>query len=351
MLLGRASTGPIRAVVAVLIVIVAALAAIGCGAKTDKKASDTTTAQRSVGLGDASSLRVPSLKGKTIGISGKSTQDSFSRDSYRGAIARVKELGGKVIAVNSEQDTQKQVTDLENLLAQKPDAIISHGAEPKIVNPVYKKIKEAGIPLFTIDTPNPYAVSNSQADNYTAGAQIARALAESIGGKGNVLMFNAFANALRVLGIRYNEFVEVMKDYPDIKVLKPTLEDVVVNTVEDARKKVQDALQKYPKGDIAAIIAFWEPPAIGASQAVDSAARNEIKVFGINGDPAVLKLIAGDSSFSATAALKPTAVGQTAVDNAARYIAGKHDLPTTTYVDPLLVTKDNVRLAQHELLG
>jgi ribose transport system substrate-binding protein len=350
-MLGHSRTGLYRAVVVLAIAVVTAFVAVGCSAKSDDSDSDGQTSTPAAGIGDAAELKVPSLDGKTIGVAGLSTQNYFGRESYRGAIARVKELGGTPIAVNAEQDAQKQVANLENLISQKPDAIISHGTDPKIIDPVYKRVREAGIPLFTIDTPSPYSISNSQADNYTAGAQIARALAEGIHGKGNVLVFNAFSNSLRVLGIRYNQLKEVLTDYPDIKMLDPQLEDVVQNTVEDARKKTQDALQKYPKGEIAAIIGFWDQPMIGAAQAVDAAGRDEIKVYGIDGDPTVLKLISGDSSFDADAALKPRAIGETAVDNAARYLAGQKDLPKTTYVDPILVTKDNVAVAERALFG
>jgi ribose transport system substrate-binding protein len=352
MLQGRAHIGLVRALISLAFALAVVFAATGCGAKSNKSASDSTTAERSAGSGQATPSNVPRLEGKKVGIAGLSTQDFFSRSAYEGAIARVKELGGEPIAVSAEQDAQKLVANLENLISQKPAAIISHGKDPKTNDPIYRKVRAAGIPLFTIDTPSKYSISNSEADNYAVGSQVAIALAQSIGGKGNVLVFNAFSKSLRVLGIRYNQLLEVLKDYPEIRLLKPELEDVVVNSTEDARKKTQDALQKYPKGKISAIWGGWDLPMIGAAKAVDAAGRDEIKVFGVNGDPAAVSMIEGDSSFTADAGIRAFAIGETAVDNVARYVAGQRDaIPQTAYVSPVLITKQNVAQAKAELAG
>lgn len=353
MALDRRRFGPLGVIGALLTAVLVVLIATGCGAKSDNSGGSDTDSSTQASLGNAEAEDVPSLKGMKIGISGLSTEDYFSRSAYEGAIDRVKELGGTPIAVNAEQDPQKMVANLENLISQKPAAIISHGTQPQIIEPIYKKIRDAGIPLLTIDTPSPYSVNNSESDNYTGGAQLAIALAQSIGGKGNVLVFNAFSNALRVLGIRYNEFKEVLTDYPEIKILEPELQDVVTNTTEDARQKTQDALQKYGPGEISAIWAGWDPPAIGAAQAVDAAGRqDEIHVFGFNGEPQVVDMIASESSFTADTGIKAFVIGQTAIDNAARVLAGDEEsVPPTSYVEPVLITKENVAQAKRELAG
>jgi ribose transport system substrate-binding protein len=319
-----------------------------CSAKSSHKTTTAADVGNTVGLTSPAALHVPSLHGAKIGIEGLSTQDSFSRDSYQGAIARVKQLGGVPIPVNAEQDPQKMAADIENLIAQKPAAIIVHGLQPQVIDPLFQKVRAAGIPLFTIDTPDQYSISNAEADNFSAGAQVAISLVEAMGGKGNLLVFNAFSKTLRILGIRYDELLEVLKDYPNIHILQPELQDVVQNTTEDARQKTQAALEKYPKGQISAIWAGWDPPAIGAAEAVDAAGRKEIHVFGFNGDPEAVSLIGQGSSFTATAGFRAFAIGEMAVDSAARYLAGQA-VPPNTYVEPVLVTQQNLAQAQSAL--
>ena len=125
----------------------------------------------------------------------------------------------------------------------------------------------------------------------------------------------------------------VAKDYPEIEFIEPELKEVIPGTVEDARKKIQDILVKYPKGDIAAIWAAWDLPSIGAAQAVDAAGRSEIKVYGADAEPAAIEMVADpNSSFSADMAQDPYKIGQAAIDSTARHLVGE-TVSKTVYID------------------
>jgi len=294
------------------------------------------------GGGAAADADVPELAGKTVGISAIGTDHHWDRTAFNAMKARVEELGGKAIPVDAERDNQKAIGGLENLISQKPDAVIQMLGDANVLNPTLEKVREAGIPLFTVDFASPHSINNSTSDNYAIGSGIARTLAEDIGGEGNILVFNGF-KGVRVCNIRYNMLREVLKDYPDVKILQPELQDVIPNTVEDARKKTRNALSRYPKGEIDAVWACWDIPMVGAAQAIDQAGRSEIKVYGIDGDPTALELIADPkSSYTATMAQRPDVIGAASINNVARYLAGQKDgVPRTTYIDPVLVTKDN----------
>lgn len=183
-------------------------------------------------------------------------------------------------------------------------------------------------------------------DNYYIGEALARKMFEDIGGEGKIAVFNGFSG-VRVCAIRYDMMKYVAKDYPKIEFIEPELQDVIPGTIEDARKKVQDLLIKYPKkGELKAIWAAWDIPSIGAAQAVDAAGRSDIKVYGVDGDPAAIDMVADpNSSFAADMAQLPYKIGQSAVDTVARYLAGQK-VPKSVYVDPLLVTKDNAEEAK-----
>ena len=309
-------------------------------------AAQAAAAGGSASSGSASSaaaVDVPSLAGKKIGISIVGTDHYWDRNAYESAGAEVKRLGGTPIAVQAGRQGSQQIADLENLVAQKPDAIISILGDAAALAPEFQKIKAAGIPLFTMDQPSPLSVNNVTSDNYRVGETVMRTMAEDMGGKGNILLFNGFTST-RVCNLRYEQFQAVLKDYPDVHILQPELQDVIPGTVEDARQKTTDALNRYPRGQIQAIAAAcWDVPGVGAAQAVTAAGRSEIKIYGNDGDPSALALVCDPKSpYQADVAQQPKLIGKQSADNVALYLGGKKDMVKhTTYFDPILVTKQN----------
>jgi ribose transport system substrate-binding protein len=290
-----------------------------------------------------------SLAGKKIGIAVIGTDHYWDRTAFNSAVATVKELGGTAIGVDGERDDQKHIANHENLIAQEPDAIISILGAADVMEPVFKKIHDAGIPLYTIDHPSIYSINNSTSDNYYIGELIGRTLAENLKGEGKVAVFNGF-NGVRICQQRYDLFKYVLQDYPGIEILEPELQDVVSNTIEDARQKTADLLLKYPPGTIDAIhVACWDIPAIGVVQALEEAGRTDVKVFGIDAGPETVPLVAKpDGPFVADVAQLPAEIARTSVLNIARSFAGK-EIPKTSYVEVMLVTKENAAQMMEEL--
>lgn len=328
--------------------VAATLALTGCSLKESQSSNDAPSAAGTAA--SEGSSPVPSLAGKTVGVATKDVVHDFSRVVYGAVQSRVKELGGKVIATQAEAKDDKHVSDVENLVSQKPDAIVVILGDKTTLTPALKKVHDAGIPLFTIDFQSEYSANNVTSDNWNIGSTVARTLAEDIGGKGRVLVFNGFPG-VAPCRIRYNELKLVLQDYPDIELIQPELQDKYEGTVEDAKQQVNDALRRLPRGQISAVWSCWDIPQIGAAQAIDAAGRNEIKVFGVDAEPGALDLIADpDSSYSGTVAQKTTAMGTTSADNVALLLGGQKDeVPTTSYLDPVFITKDNVAQVRSDL--
>jgi len=289
------------------------------------------------------------LTGKKIGVAVVGTDHHWDLMAYQGVQKSIKAQGGTVIAVSGDRDGAKMISNLENLITQKPYAIVSILGDAAALKPVFKKIKDKGILLFTIDQPSEYATNNVTSDNYALGSTLARTIAEDMLGKGKIVVFNGFTS-VRVCNIRYNMLVEVLKDYPGISILTPELQDVVPNTVEDAKRKMTDILNKHPKSDgIKAVWACWDIPMTGAAQAVDEAKRTEVKVYGIDGDPTAIDMISNPkSSFWTTMAQTPTLIGELSGKNIGEY-ASKKVIPNTSYLPPLLVNKSNVKASKVKL--
>ena len=292
---------------------------------------------------------VPSLKGKRIGISVAGTEHYWDLKAYKGQIDEVKRLGGTPIALDGGRKDRQQIAQLQALIAEKPDAIIEQLGTAAVLAPWLKKIREAGIPLFTVDTASPSTINVTTSDNFYIGEQLALKLVSDLNGEGNILVFNGFYG-VPVMAMRYDQLREVLKWYPKIKIIQPELVDIIPNTVQDAYSQVSRLLSKYPKGTVQAIWAGWDIPQIGATQAVDAAHRSEIKTYAVDGSPDYVALVKNpQSSAAAVVAQQPYLIGKTAVDNVARYLAGDRTLPPATFVPSILVSKDNAAEAQKTL--
>ncbi|MGP9433864.1 sugar ABC transporter substrate-binding protein [Ewingella sp. AOP8-B2-18] len=297
----------------------------------------------------ADDQEVPSLKGKRIGITVAGTDHYWDLKAYQGQVDEVKRLGGIPIALDGGRKEAQQISQIQTLIAQKPDAIIETLGTASVLEPWLKKIRAAGIPLFTVDTASPSSINVTTSDNFYIGEQLALKLVNDLRGEGNILVFNGFYG-VPVVAMRYDQLKAVLKWYPKIKIIEPELRDVIPNTVQDAYAQISQLLNKYPKGSVQAIWAAWDVPQIGATQAVDAAGRSEIKTYAVDGSPDVVSLVKDPkSSAAAVVAQQPYLIGKTAVQNAARYLAGDTSLPPATYVPALVVTKENAAEAQKTL--
>lgn len=317
----------------------------------DQPTDSTETADNGTISGVLDGAPVPSLAGKKIGIAVIGTTNNFDRTAYQAMQDRVKALGGEFIATDGERNDQNHIAHLENMITEKPDAVVKMLGDASVYEPVLKKISEAGIPLFTVDHPSVYSICNATSDNYTVGSSLARQIFEDMGGEGMVAVFNGFYG-VRAPAIRYDMLRYVAQDYPNVTFLDPDLQDITPGTVEDAAKKTQDLLTRFPEGsELKAITATWDIPGIGSAQVIDAAGRKDIKVYGIDGDPTALEMVKDpNSSYQAIMCQNPKMIGEAIIDQVARYLAGE-SVPSSVYVEPVLVTKTNYETALPKIYG
>jgi ribose transport system substrate-binding protein len=284
-----------------------------------------------------------SLKGKRIGISAVGTDHNWDLMAYQGMIDEIKRLGGEPIALDAKRNDQTQISQIQTLIAQKPDAILEMLGNLDVLNPWLRKIRDENIPLFTVDTATPHAINNTTSNNYSLGAELALQMVADMGGKGNVLVFNGFYS-VPVCKIRYDQMKYVLASFPEVKIIEPELRDVIPNTVQSAYSNITDMLTKYPnEGDVSAVWACWDVPQIGATQAIEAAGRKGVKTYGVDGSPEYVEMVANpDSAAAAVAAQQPYEIGKTAAQNVARYLAGEKVAPFT-FVPAVLITKANAK--------
>jgi ribose transport system substrate-binding protein len=284
---------------------------------------------------------VPSLEGKTVGVTVIGTDHHWDLMAYRGQIEQLEALGAEVIALDAGRSDQTQISQIQTLIAQRPDAIIQQLGNIEVLDPWLQRIEQAGIPLFTVDTSTPYAINQSTSDNYSIGAQLALQIVKDMNGEGKIAVFNGFYS-VPVCKIRYDQLNYVLESYPAIEIIEPELRDVIPNTVQSAYSDVSDVMTQYgADSGLKAIWACWDVPAIGATQAVADAGREDVLVYGVDGSPEFVEMVADpDSPAGAVAAQQPYEIGQQAARNVAMYLAGE-EIPPYSFLPAVLINKDN----------
>src|SRR5665213_3566671 len=92
--------------------------------KTVKALMLAATALATIAFSAQAGAEELSLKGKTIGITAVGTDHYWDLMAYKGQQAEIERLGGKVIALDAGRNDQTQVSQIQTLIAQKPDAIL-----------------------------------------------------------------------------------------------------------------------------------------------------------------------------------------------------------------------------------
>ncbi|MFJ6269219.1 substrate-binding domain-containing protein [Pseudarthrobacter oxydans] len=208
--------------------------------------------------------------------------NDWATAQVNGLKSEFEKLGIKVIATTDANfKPDKQVSDIETVMTQEPDIIVSIPTDPVATASAYKKAAEAGTKLVFMDnipqglTAGQDYVSVVSADNYGNGVVSAHQMAKALGGKGKIGLVFHQADFF-VTKQRYEGFKEtITKEYPDIQVVE---EKGIAGPdfAGDAQAAANAMLSKYP--DLSGIWAVWDVPAEGVMAAARAAGRQDLKI-------------------------------------------------------------------------
>lgn len=274
----------------------------------------------SVTLSDADITTIKAA-GIKVGIVMQTMDIEWSTEQVRGITDEVTKLGGKVIGVcDGAWAVDKQGACVDNMITEKPNAIISIPVDDVAMAPSYAKISDAGIKLIFIDNvakglkfPNQYQ-GMVTSDNQGNGALAAEALAKYIPKKGVVGVLD-FGVDFFVTKERMRGFVAWMKENrPDIT--------VKIAEFKDPAKSGDDAANFLTANpDVQGMFTEWEVPAMGIITALRAQGKTlPITVVNVASDIA-LDLASG-GMVKAIGAQRPYDEGIAEADMAARAIVG-----------------------------
>ncbi|NPV87327.1 MAG: substrate-binding domain-containing protein [Anaerolineae bacterium] len=324
---------------------VAALSALEGQVFSTGPRGETPTAASEVALSEEDLAKIKEMKAKAAIVLHYAGND-WSSAQVAGLKSQFEKMGVEVVAVTDAGfKPEKQVSDIETVLAMKPNIIVSIPTDPVATASAYKSAADAGVKLVFMDNvPNEVEqgkdyVSVVSADNYGNGIAAAHLMAKSINGEGKIGVIYHEADFF-VTKQRYQAFTKTIKDnYPAIEIVE---EQGITGPdfAGDAEKAASAMMTKH--SDLKGIWAVWDVPAEGVMAAARAMGRDKDLVIttidlGLN----VAVEIAKDGMVKGLGAQRPFDQGVTEAILAGYGLLGK-EAPAYVALYMLPVDKNNV---------
>lgn len=246
---------------------------MGCGGnKEENKADDKN--------------QVTISKKKKVGFAQESNAHPFRIAETESLKKSAVENGFDFVFTDGENDLAKQVSNIENLIAQGVDYIIVAPRESDGFEEVFMNAKQANIPVILIDR----STSGIPGDDFTAvvtsdfvweGEQAAKWFLENMDGNINVVELAGTPGSSVAID-RQNGFKNIVEINPRLNIIASQVGDFYRS---NGQKVMANILQAQGK-DINAVYAHNDEMALGAVAAIKEAGLEpgkDIKIIGIDG--------------------------------------------------------------------
>ena len=284
-----------------------------------------------------SGLPPAQAEGKKIGLAVANLQAEFFNLIKQSVEAYGREKGYTVITVDAKGDATTQVNQIQDLIAQKIDALIYIPAGATAAAVPVRAARAARIPVINVDR----QAAGAPGDTFIYGQSVAATTAL---GKWACEQAKGTGKAVMIHGQRgTTPEVDRTKGFTDglascgIKVTQHQWTERW--SADEGNKIAQDMLQRDPSVNI--IIGQADGIALGAVQAVRLARLpRKVWVIGFDGDMGALKAVQS-GTLDATATQQTFTMGRMAVDAVTAVLAGK-PVPKDQPTDAKVTTKANV---------
>jgi len=274
--------------------------------------------------------------GETIAVFTKNQTNPYFQAVRVGTETAAKTLRVKVIQyIPTKPDSiPEQLSQVEDVIVKKPDAIIFIPVDYKAMVPAVEKINAAGIPVVNITdrVASGKFVAFVGADDYSIGLATARALLKAIGGKGNVIILEGVKGTLTNTD-RVRGFNDALKETPNVKLLAS--QPANYQRLQ-ALQVMENLMQSFPSID--GVLAANDPMAVGAIEALEGANRKALAV-GINGSKEAVELIKS-GKLLASGDFNGFIQGCIGTEIAVRNLR-KQPTPNEVILKPIVITETN----------
>ena len=218
--------------------------------------------------------------GETIAIFTKNQTNPYFQAVRVGADVAAKNLNAKTLHyIPTKPDSiPEQLSQIEDVVVKKPDAIVFIPVDYKAMVPGVEKINAAKIPVVNVTDRSAGGefLSFIGADDYSLGLETGRYLLKTLGGKGNIVIIEGVKGSLTNID-RVRGFNDALKENPGAKLLASQPGNY---QRLQALQVMENLMQSNSQID--GVLAANDAMAIGAIEALDGANR-KAQVVGING--------------------------------------------------------------------
>lgn len=247
---------------------------------------------------------------------------------------------GELIVVPINANVDRQISAMENTIKLKPDAIMLEPLSAAALSASVARAVAAGIPVVVCADGvegKPYT-AYADVDLYRAGYESAKALAESMGGKGNVITISGIPG-VDAAEVWKKASEDVFATYPDIKVVASEYGNWSIPT---SKEKAVAMLAANPQID--GVYAGGSEGAIGALLAFEDAGRPQPKYGTVSPLNGWLRL-AIEKKVTFTAWPQPAALeGKYCFDTAMKILRGE-EVTKFVHIPEEIITDKNA--AEH----
>ena len=292
---------------------------------------------------------IATLKSKhfTAGIVMHTMDAGWPTLQVAGIKTTLAEYGIDVVAVTDAKfEPGTQISDLEQMIARKPDVIFSIPIDPQSEAAAYKKASAAGIKLVFMDNvpvgmaPGKDYLTVVASDNEKNAYYAAQELVTAVGGKGEVGIITLVYDYYYSVAARKTGAEKAFKEHPDIKVL-----DVGTFAAPEKAYGVATAMLTA-NPDLKGIFVAWDTPAQQVVAAAKTLGRKIVVTTNDLAQDSALNVARGD--FLAVGAQRPYDQGVSEAKAAAIGLLGK---PVPPYIEvPTLRVKKLNLLSALELV-
>jgi ribose transport system substrate-binding protein len=274
-----------------------------------------------------------------VGIVSIAATEANNVRYIKGAEAAAAELGWEVSVIDAAGSADQANSGIQNFAQRGAHVIIDMVFPFSSIGAGLDAAKSAGIPVVTWGGGLGSTVAATNGSGGPMAEPIVQMMAKELGGKGSVLALTYRTGEV----CRNREVVmdQILAQYPDIKVTKNEVR--IPGYFEDGAQYANAWLTSHPAGsEPLAIWGCWDDPAIGAIGSLRAQGRDDVKVYGINGNAQALENIR-NGHMTATAWQDSYTEGYNMVkmlDEIKK--AGDGWQPKAAEVPAVVVTKDSV---------
>ncbi len=245
--------------------------------------------------------------------------------------------GDTLIALDPQQDQAKQISQVEDMIAQGIELIFLNPVDWQGVKPALDALKAANIPIVNFDS-EVYDLSLVdslvKSDNYRAGFVCGQDLVKRMPNGGKLAIIE-YATTKSVLD-RINGFYDGLGEYSN-KFQLVSRQDGQ-GSIQISLSIAENILQANPDLDV--FFGGNDPIALGIVAALKSANKSGILVYGVDGSPELKAEIKAGTA-TGTGAQSPINIAKRSVEVAYK-ILNNEDYEKSINVDTPLIDINNV---------